>query len=155
METQTKIPDVMENLAVIPDLVAVPTSSTLHHLVDNITESFAPVTSRNNCLVINDVSEDIPVNNDRELVTSLLSNLMNLVFMHTENSRIRITAKLYRDVVLLHVKDDGCLNYDSVSQKLACMRAMAEQLGGFVGFTSYRNKLTTIAFSFMNRCEAA
>jgi hypothetical protein len=33
------------------------------------------------------------------------------------------------------------------------MRKQAENIGGFVGFTSYRNKLTTIAFSFTNQTE--
>ncbi len=140
METQTVIP--------LPGSTLV--HSSLHHLIKEVTESLAPDVFRNKSAIINDVPHDIIVSTEKELLASVLSSLMNLVIMHTENSRIRITAKLYGNVVLLHVKDDGCLNYDSISQRLARIQSLAERLGGFVGFTSYRNKLTTIAFSFMN-----
>ncbi|MDP4262967.1 MAG: hypothetical protein Q8941_10575 [Bacteroidota bacterium] len=145
METTTAIP--------LPGKTLAPAS--LHHLIGYATESLSTDAFRNKSAIINDVPGDLVVRADKELLASVLSGLMNLVIMHTENSRIRITAKLYGNVVLLHIKDDGCLNYDSISHKLARIESLAEKLGGFVGFTSYRNRLTTIAFSFMNIADAA
>jgi hypothetical protein len=128
--------------------VFVPTS--LHHLVSRISDNLAPAIQRNQIVIINNVSEDLGSEINESLVAPVLSRLMDLVIMNSENSRIRITAKMIGNVVLLHVKDDGCLNYNSISQHLPEIQAEAEKMGGFVGFTSYRNKLTTIAFSFMN-----
>jgi C4-dicarboxylate-specific signal transduction histidine kinase len=130
-------------------------SSSLYHLINDVTQSLAPDTFRSKSAIINDVPEDLIVNTNKELLASVLSSLMNLVITNTENSRIRITSKQFGNVVLIHVKDDGCLSYDSISQRLTKIQSLAERLGGFVGFTSYRNKLTTIAFSFMNMDEVA
>jgi hypothetical protein len=128
---------------------------SLHHLVENITSSHSPAAQKNKSFFINDVPAGIEVTSDEDLLASVLSGLMNIVVNHTQNSCIRITAKSYGNVVLLHVKDDGCVSYDSISQTLSRMQSMAEKLGGYVGFTSYRNKLTTIAFSFLNQTSIA
>ena len=127
----------------------------LHEVLNRVVDQFTPTALTKKCVIINDVPEEICVRTDEDLISSAMCDLMNLVIGHTENSRIRITAKLFGNVVLLHVKDDGGLKYDSISSKLNKIQSLAEQLGGFVGFTSYRNKLTTIAFSFMNVAEAA
>src|SRR5436190_12575347 len=91
----------------------VPTS--LHHLVERLGESLEPAARRNKSFIINNVSEDICAQVNENNVASVLSRLMNLVISHTENSCIRICAKTIGNVVLVHVKDDGCLNYDSIS----------------------------------------
>ncbi|SRR5258706_3984443 len=123
---------------------------SLHHLINRLSESLEPAARRNKNLILNNVQEDICPEINENMVASVLSRLMNLVILHTENSCIRVSAKTFGNVVLIHVKDDGCLNYDSISLNLTEIQAQAEKIGGFVGFTSYRNKLTTIAFSFMN-----
>jgi hypothetical protein len=140
MKTQTAI---LENEGLF-----VPTS--LHHLVERLSGSLEPAARRNKNLFINNVPEDVCSEINETLVASVLSRLLNEVILHTENSCIRISAKTFGNVVVVHVKDDGCLNYDSISHNLTEIQAQAEKIGGFVGFTSYRNKLTTIAFSFMN-----
>jgi hypothetical protein len=123
---------------------------SLHHLVNRLSESLEPAARRNKSLILNNVPEDICSELHGTTVASVMSRLMNVVIQHTENSCIRISAKTYGNVILVHVKDDGCLNYDSISHNLTEIQSQAETIGGFVGFTSYRNKLTTIAFSFMN-----
>ena len=143
----------MNTLAIHPVDVFVPTS--LHHLVNRLSESLETAARNNKSLILNNVPEDICSELNVNMVASVLSRLMNIVILHTENSCIRISAKTFGNVVLIHVKDDGCLNYDSISHNLAEIQSQAEKIGGFVGFTSYRNKLTTIAFSFMNVKDAA
>ena len=140
-----------QSVALEAETLIVPTS--LHHLVDRLSMSLEPTARRNKNLILNNIPEDICSEIHVSMVASVLSRLMNIVILHTEDSRIRISAKTFGNVVLIHVKDDGCLNYDSISHKLAEIQSQAEKIGGFVGFTSYRNKLTTIAFSFMNTKE--
>jgi hypothetical protein len=130
-------------------------TSSLHHLVNRLSESLAPAARSNKNLIINNVPEDICSEINENLVASVLSRLMNVVLMNTENSCIRVSAKTFGNVVLMNVKDDGCLNYESISHHLTEIQSQAEKMGGFVGFTSYRNRLTTISFSFMNMKGAA
>lgn len=135
-----------------PTILEVPyyVPTTLHHLVDRLANSLAPAAKRNRNHIINNIQADICSHVDENMVAGVLSRLLSAVIMHTENSCIRISAKTFGNVVLIHVKDDGCLSYDSIAHNLNEMQSLAEKAGGFVGFTSYRNKLTTIAFSFMN-----
>ena len=127
----------------------------LNDLVDSMANSLQPAAKRNKSLIVNDVPDNILIDGNEHLIAYVLGCLMNEVIMHTESGCIRITAKLYGNVVLLHVKNDGSLNYDSISHNLAAIQSHVEKLGGFIGFTSYRNKLTTIAFSFTKFQKAA
>jgi hypothetical protein len=127
----------------------------LHQLVSHVIGQVGGAAVDNKCRLINDVPGEIGIEIDEALMTEALSNLLKLVVTHSANSNIRITAKFFGNVILMHVKDDGNLDYDTVSTKINRLQFMAEKLGGFVGFTSYRNKLTTIAFSFINSAVAA
>ena len=145
MKTETLIPE--------PERTIVATS--LHDLVDTLANSLHPVVRQSKSLIINDVPENIMADRNENLLAAVLGGLMKEVITHTESSCICITAKSYNNVVLLHVKNDGSLNYDSISHNLSAMQKQAEKLDGYIGFTSYRNKITTIAFSFTNIQEAA
>ena len=125
----------------------------LHKLVNKVIDSLTPAANRNKSHIVNNVSEEIYLEICEDKVASILSRLLNIVILHSENSCVRISAKMFNNIVLLHLKDDGCVNYDSISYSLTDMQKQAEKIGGFVGFTSYRNKLTTIAFSFTNDDE--
>ena len=144
MKTQAAITETTINSINVP----------LHKLVEKVTESLAPAACRNKSHIINNVSEEIFLEICEDKVASILSRLLNVVINHSENSCVRISAKMFNNIVLLHLKDDGCVNYDSISFSLTDMQKQAEKIGGFVGFTSYRNKLTTIAFSFTNDGDA-
>lgn len=124
-------------------------------IVDQLAEALEPAASIKKSYILNDVPQDIQVDADSHLLASVLGGLVNEVIRYTENGCVRVTAKSYNDVILLHVKNDGTLHYDSFSHNIARFQLQAKKLGGFVGFTSYRNKITTIAFSFMNRNEPA
>lgn len=140
----------MKTETVTPETLDLFSPTSLHHLINRISGSLSPATQRNKIVIINNVPDDICSNINENLVASVLSRLMNVIVMHTENSCIRISGKVFGNIVLLHIKDDGCLSYDSISHQLTEIQAQAEKIGGFVGFTSFRNKLTTIAFSFIN-----
>jgi glucose-6-phosphate-specific signal transduction histidine kinase len=131
-----------------------PINVSLCRLIDKVTDSLAPAACKNKSHIINNVSEEIYLEICEDKVALILSRLLNIVILHSENSCVRISSKTFNNIVLLHLKDDGCVNYDSISYSLTDMQKQAEKIGGFVGFTSYRNKLTTIAFSFTNDRES-
>lgn len=129
--------------------------ASLHNVVGSLINSLAPAANRHKSCIVNDVPIEIRTDVNENLLASVLGSLINAVLRNTQNSCIRITAKLYGNVVLLHIKDNGCFNHSSISQNLTRIQPQVEKLNGFVGITSYRNKLTTIAFSFVNSQIAA
>ena len=125
-------------------------TASLQNIVGSLIDSLAPAAIRHKSYIVNDVPVEIRTEVNENLLASVLGSLINAVLRNTQNSCIRITAKIYGDVVLLHIKDNGCINHSSISQSLARVQPQVEKLNGFIGLTSYRNKLTTIAFSFVN-----
>jgi hypothetical protein len=63
---------------------------------------------------------------------------------------IQISAKLFGNVVLIHIKDQGGKDYSPVAQSILRIQPTVEKLKGFVGITSHRHDRTTIAFSFVD-----
>jgi hypothetical protein len=142
----------MKTVLFVPALhVSASSPSSLSDIVDKVCSSLEPAASGRRCFILNDIPGEIDVHADHELLASVMGSLVREVVMHTENGCVRITAKVYNEVVLIHVKNDGSLHYDTVFPNLEKIQRQSERLGGFVGFTSYRNKVTTIAFSFVNK----
>jgi hypothetical protein len=129
--------------------------STLRHLTSQITNSFSPVATRNKSVFINDIPDNLYLQADRELVTSVLSGLVSAVVRNAKESRIRLSAKIYSNVVLVHVKDYNSLNHSRVESGLQELQPLAEKMGGSVGVTSQRHNIATYAFSFPNQPMAA
>ena len=137
-------------LTAIDPVIDVLNTGSLHNVVGRLIKSLAPAARRHKSYIVNDVPVEIRTGVNENLLASVLGSLINAVLRNTQNSCIRITAKFYGNVVLMHIKDNGCINYSSISQNLAEIQPQVEKLNGFIGLTSYRNKLTTIAFSFVN-----
>ncbi|MBL7740477.1 MAG: HAMP domain-containing histidine kinase [Chitinophagaceae bacterium] len=123
----------------------------LSHLLDVLVSKLEIPAIQNRSLVINDIPDNIEVDTDEYLLSAILSGIMTRVITHTENGSIRITAKNYNSVILIHIKNDGILQYESIVHHMPVLQAQAEKLGGFIGFTSFRNQISTIAFSFTNK----
>lgn len=126
---------------------------SLYEMIERISGSLNQTAKSNKTHIVNNVSEEIFLQLEEDKVACVFSRLLNSVILHSRNSCVRISSKRFGNIVLLHLKDDGCVNYDSISDSLSEIQKQAERIGGFVGFTSYRNKLTTIAFSFTNQLE--
>lgn len=119
----------------------------LNPITEKLVQSLQPsVAARGNHL-INDIAEDICVDANRELLATVLAGLIGTVNHQVSGSNIRLTAKQYSDVILVHLKDYNNTGNLVVDKKI---QALAEKMGGFVGVSSQRNNLTTIAFCFPN-----
>lgn len=100
--------------------------------------------------VNNDIPEDLRVYNNAQLVGRVLHNLLQSVLLNSQQHQIRITAKSYSDVVLIHLRDADGLDDDLVRPAILEMQSCVEELGGFLDITSHRGTESTIAFSFPN-----
>ena len=125
-------------------------SVCIFDVIDRLSDSLEPLTISKNSFIVNDVPPDLFVGTDKNLIASVLSNLLNLLIGSEGSNTIQISAKLFGNVVLLHLKDQGGRDYSPVAQNILQIQPMVEKLKGFVGITSHRHDKTTIAFSFVN-----
>jgi len=128
-------------------------SVCIFDVIDRLSESLEPLTISKNSFIVNDVPPDLFVGTDKNLLASVLSNLLNQLIGSEGSSTIQISAKLFGNVVLLHLKDQGGKDYSPIAQNILQIQPMVEKLKGFVGITSHRHDKTTIAFSFVNMCN--
>jgi hypothetical protein len=122
----------------------------LHLMINQLSVSTLPTAMRRQSIIVNDIPQSMYVNTDAHKLAAVLGTLLNTVITHTSNTYIHISAKNYGDVMLLHIKENSRLNSPSFAGKLAEIQEMAEHIGGNVSVTSYRNEITTVAFSFVN-----
>lgn len=128
---------------------------TLNELANNLSAGFLPVARSNKSIIVNDIPEDLFIDTDIELVASIFAGLLAAVVKNAKESYIRLSAKVYGNVILLHIKDHNNFNYSPVENKVKQLLPLAEKLGGSVSVTSQRNNVATFAFSFPNLPMAA
>lgn len=84
------------------------------------------------------------------MLTSVLSGLLLAVVTHSKNSCIRLSAKIYGNVVLVQVKYSTASNAGAIENDVRQLQPIAEKMLGSVIVNSYRKNMTTIAFAFPN-----
>ena len=126
----------------------------LRQVANQLVSTFLPLAARNKSLFVNEIPENITISNNPQLVASVLSGLISSVVSNTKNSCIRLSAKVYSQVILLQVKDSSSHSHPA-EHRLKQLPPIAEKIGGVVGVTSQRMNMTTFAFSFPNLPLAA
>lgn len=127
----------------------------LHLMVNRISASSLPSATRKNSFIINDVPADLQTSTDENMLATIFGSLLNTVITHTENCCIRISAKVYGKVVLLHLKETHRLNSPAFAGNIRQLQQLAEKIGGTVSVSNNRNEATTIVFSFINNLPLA
>ena len=124
--------------------------SSLQGVINDVMNRTSMQAATKHNIISNDVEADIRILTDSARVRSLLKRILELILTVSKDSHIHISAKTYTDLVLVHFKEDNIQNLGFVFNELKTLVPEAEQLGGFLGITSHENKLTTIAFTFLN-----
>jgi hypothetical protein len=127
----------------------------LHLMINQLSVSTLPTAIRRENVVVNDIPAAMYVHTDAHKLAAVIGGLLNTVIGHSSNSYIRVSAKSYGHVMLVHIKDNGRLNSPGFAGSLADIQKLAERIGGSVSVTSYRNDVTTVALSFVNLPAAA
>jgi hypothetical protein len=81
------------------------TTLNLNELSGRLIQSFLPVAVCRQNLLVNEVPADIYIDADRDLAASVLSGLIQPMITQTTNSCIRLSAKIFDNLVLLNVTD--------------------------------------------------
>src|SRR4051812_37688538 len=108
----------------------------LHLMVSRISASSLPSAIRKNSFIINDVPAEMQANTNEHMLATVFGTLLNAVITHTENVCIRISAKLYGRVVLLHLKEDNKLSSAAFANNLKQVQQLAEKIGGTVSVSN-------------------
>ena len=127
----------------------------LHLLVNQLSISTLPEATRKKSCVINEIPGELMIHTDSSKLAAVLGQLIITMISHSHEASIRISAKKYGNVVLLHLKENCRLNSPAFATSLVAIQHLADRIGGNVSVTSYRNEVTTVALSFINRPVAA
>jgi len=128
---------------------------TLDYLVNLLATSVLPTAVRRKSFIVNEVPHEFRIVADENMLASVLSGLLQTIVTHAENSCIRIAAKEYGNVILVHLKESGNFNNQAIANDLQQIQLLAKKLGGCVSISNRREENTTIAFSFPNLPHAA
>lgn len=127
----------------------------LHSIVSRISASSLPSATRKHSFIVNDVPADLQVNTDENMLATIFGSLLHTVISHTENCCIRISAKTFGKVILLHLKETHRLSTPAFTGSLRQVQQLAEKIGGTVSVNNNRGEATTILFSFVNNLPLA
>ena len=122
----------------------------LSELVDTLVGSSSQLANKNRAQITNEISKGLKLTTNIEIVSSILGRLVQLLLTRSKESNIRISAKIFSNVVVMHIKDCNSASTCIAASGLQDLQPLVEKINGYVAITSYRNQQTTIAFSFPN-----
>lgn len=127
----------------------------LHQMVSRISANAIPSATRRHSFIINDVPNELKVSADEHMLATVFGSLLNTIVTHTENCCIRIYARLYGRVALIHLKESHNVNSSAFNGSIRQVQRLAEKIGGTVSINSDRNKATTVVLTFVNELSLA
>lgn len=126
-------------------------SVSLFDLIDNIVRSSLPFALRNHNLILNEISSGFNVHCDKDSLTGIVRGVLDAIMEFSKSSYIRISARRYHEIVLIHFKDFNILNKTQAPYNLQPVQELASKIDGYIGITSFRQYESTIALSFADK----
>ena len=105
---------------------------SLHKLVSELVQSLLPVAVRRYSLVLNEVSRDLYVRADENMLAYVLWNLINGAVQSTDNGCIHIEATTADDRLMVRIKDVGTYFRQIISKDYRQVQHVAQKLGGSI-----------------------
>jgi hypothetical protein len=130
-------------------------SNNLNQLVSRLVISVLPAAVIRKSFIVNDIPEELHVPGDEEMMATALGSLLNTVVSHSENSCIRISARVYGGIILVYMNDSGSFNSYSITCQLQQLQVMAKKMGGCISITRQQKEAPSIAFSLPYLAKAA
>lgn len=119
-------------------------------LVKDLQTAYVKNCADNNTLIINDIQPDFSIKANKEKISYLLSNVINIFISKSKYSCIRISAKKYNNVVLMHLKNNNVHDFSLNTPSLQQMQTFARSIGACISLNDYRPNATTLTISFAN-----
>lgn len=123
---------------------------SLHHFVHELVTDVLPFAVKRRNLIINNVHPDLHAYVDKQQLAIILKKLLCHIVMNTQDNCIRVMAKSYSSITLVHVHNTDFSCEKMITNNLQQLEAVAKQLGGCLGITNNKLYGTTVSFTFLN-----
>ena len=133
----------------------VATRRTLQELVDKLVTGELSAALQKESFIVNEVPGELVIATDENMLAGVLRGLLHTVVSNARNSCIRVAAKVYGDIVLVHVRDTRRANSKTIMEQLGKIQSLAEKVVGCVTVCNQQEETITLAFSFFNGTKAA
>ena len=120
----------------------------LNDVVDRLINTLLPKASINRSFFVNDIPDHLPLKKESPVITSVLGGLLSTIVSNAKDSCIWLSAKLYGNVVLVHVKNAHGFNPHAIQGQLQQLQTLAEKNRGTIGFTRHQSTITSLTFGF-------
>ncbi len=114
-----------------------------------------PLALNRRSFVINDVPRNTIVSTDEQLLSFVVTTLLEEAIMSTENECIRVEAALSGDYAIIKVRDNNSYYYNAVLHYMKEIQQAAEMIGGCVSVQHVPARGTQTTFTFTNLLHAA
>jgi phosphoglycerate-specific signal transduction histidine kinase len=128
---------------------------SLHELVSGLVQSLLPLTIKRRNLVLNEISRDLRVGADENMLAYVLWNLINGAIQSTQNECLHIEATTVGDRLMILIKDVGTCFHHTISREYRQVQHVAEKLGGSISIENGKEYGTNAAFYISNNLVAA
>ena len=112
------------------------------------------MTRRHN-LVLNEISRDLHVSADENMLAYVLCRLINGAIQSTQSECIHIEAIPVGDRLMILIKDVGTYFHHTISREYRQVQHVAEKLGGTISIENGKEYGTNAAFYVSNSLVAA
>lgn len=124
--------------------------SNLNDVVDRVVKTLLPKASENKSFFVNDIPDHFQLGKDAHVIASVLGGLLSTVVSCAKDSCIWLSAKLYGNVVLVHVKNSNGFRCNAIENQVQQLQRIAGKTRGTVGFTTHESNITSVTFGFSN-----
>lgn len=128
---------------------------TLQDLVDRLVTGELAAALQKESFIVNEVPGELIIAADENMLAKVLRGLLHTVVSNARNSCIRVAAKVYGDIVLVHIRDTRRADSKTITERLEEIQMLAEKVGGCVTVCNQQEEAITLAFSFFNGIKAA
>ncbi|RYY62352.1 MAG: HAMP domain-containing histidine kinase [Chitinophagaceae bacterium] len=128
----------------------------LHLLIGQLNLALQPAAAERNNTLVNEIPPCLLVRTNASRLAMVIRQLIETVNRYCEKTSIHLSAGIFGDVLLLHVRKK---QYPGEKRNLAeCLlplQQLAQEFYSNVSVTSQRNNVTTLALSFISHPVAA
>ena len=119
-------------------------------IVDNIVTTLLPKATMNKSFFVNDIPDRFQLGRNSEAIASVIGSLLSTVVSYAKDSCIWLSAKLYGNVILVHVKSSNGFQSPAIKGQIRKLQALAGKNRGTIGLTICQNHITSLTLEFSN-----
>lgn len=130
--------------------VPVLTTKSLHQIVNQLAGNLRLSAIKRNSFIINEVSTTLQIESNKNLLSSLVNQLLISVVDSSNQGCIRIGAKEYDDVIFITIKDNSGMLNGTLDSNLDNIKTLARKMYGTLTINKTDNTINSILLSFPN-----